>query len=405
MRGEKLAYARMFSGAIRVRDRVQFGPGREGKVTAIAVFERGPAEPRPSVSAGSVAKLWGLDGIQVGDRVGEPGTGGTHQFPPPTLESVVVARNSDERARLRVALGQLAEQDPLIDVRQNDVLDEVSVSLYGEVQKEVIGATLEVDYGIGVEFREATTVCIERVVGTGEALEVLHAKTKTNVTGKSSPTSLNPFPATAALRIDPAPVGSGIEFRLDVDVRLVPIYIYKTVDAFITQMAHYVREALREGLFGWQVTDCIVTMTDCGYRAPGSTAGDFRKLTPIVVMRALEQAGSVVCEPMVRARIEIPADSISAVLPELGRLGAAIEPPSLEGTLCTLETALPAARAHDLQRRLPRLTGGEGALESSFDGYEPVAGDQPTRRRTTPNPSNLEEYVLHLARRVEQGGG
>jgi hypothetical protein len=40
--------------------------------------------------------------------------------------------------------------------------------------------------------------------------------------------------------------------------------------------------------------------TDCGYRAPGTTAADFRKLTPLVLMQALEQAGTVVCEPTVR---------------------------------------------------------------------------------------------------------
>jgi ribosomal protection tetracycline resistance protein len=40
---------------------------------------------------------------------------------------------------------------------------------------------------------------------------------------------------------------------------------------------------------------------------------------------------------------------------------------------------LPAARADDLQRQLPGLTGGEGVLESSFAGYQPVSGDQPTR--------------------------
>jgi ribosomal protection tetracycline resistance protein len=49
---------------------------------------------------------------------------------------------------------------------------------------------------------------------------------------------------------------------------------------------------------------------------------------------------------------------------------------------------------------LPGLTGGEGVLESSFAGYQPVSGDQPTRRRTTANPLNLGEYVMHLARRV-----
>jgi ribosomal protection tetracycline resistance protein len=55
---------------------------------------------------------------------------------------------------------------------------------------------------------------------------------------------------------------------------------------------------------------------------------------------------------------------------------------------------------YDLQRELSRLTGGEGVLESSFGGYQPVSGDQPTRPRTTANPLNLDEYMMHLARRV-----
>jgi ribosomal protection tetracycline resistance protein len=385
----------MFSGTIRIRDRLRFGSSLEDKVTDIAVFERGHAVQRPSVSAGAVAKLWGLKEIQIGDRIGEFGTEGRHhQFPPPTLESAVVTRNPDDRARLRVALAQLAEQDPLINVRQDDALNEVSVSLYGEVQKEVIGATLEDDYGIGVEFRETTTVHIERLVGTGEMLEVLHAKTKTNVTGKSSPTSSNPCLATLGLRVDPAPIGSGIELRLDVDVRLVPIYIYKTVDAFIDLIAQYVREALREGLFGWQVTDCTVTVTDCGYRAPGSTAADFRKLTPLVLMQALERAGTVVCEPIVRGRLEVPAGSLGTVMAALGRLGAAVEARSVHTNLSTIETVLPAAREHDLQRKFSALTGGEGVLESAFVGYQPVNGDPPARQRSTANPLNRDEYMM-----------
>jgi ribosomal protection tetracycline resistance protein len=230
-------------------------------------------------------------------------------------------------------------------------------------------------------------------------LEVLRAKTKTNVTGNSSPTSSNPCLATLGLRVDPAPIGSGVELRLDVDVRLVPIYIYKTVDAFIDLMAQYVREALREGLFGWQVTDCTVTMTNCGYQAPGSMAADFRKLTPLVLMQALKRAGTVVCEPFVRGRLELPSDSLGAVMATLGRLGVAVETQTVRGDLSTIETVLPAARAHDLHRQLSRITGGEGVLESSFVGYQPVNGDQPTRPRTTANPLNRDEYMMHLARR------
>ena len=102
--GEKIAYVRMFSGTIHTRDRLRFGHSLERKVTAIAVFERGPAEHRPAVSAGAVAQLWGLAEIQVGDRIGEIGTDASdHHFAPPTLESVVIAGGPDDRARLRVA--------------------------------------------------------------------------------------------------------------------------------------------------------------------------------------------------------------------------------------------------------------------------------------------------------------
>ncbi len=149
-------------------------------------------------------------------------------------------------------------------------------------------------------------------------------------------------------------------------------------------------------------------MTKCHYsvpdgppsrRGPLSTAADFRKLTPLVLMRGLERATTVVCEPTVRVSLEIPTTTVGTVLPALARLGAAVETPSLQGKLCTIETVLPAARAHDLQRQLPGLTGGEGVLESDFRGYQPVSGAAPTRRRTTANPLNRKEY-LHAMRRA-----
>jgi ribosomal protection tetracycline resistance protein len=374
--GEKIAYARMFSGTIRTRDRLRFGRDLEDKVTAITVFERGLGRQRAEVSAGAVAKLWGLAEIQVGDDIGETATNSSdHQFSPPTLESVVVAGKSAERAQLRIALAQLAEQDPLINVRQDDTRQELSVSLYGDVQKEVIQATLANEFGLEVTFRETTPIYIERPTGTGEAIEILHAES-------------NPFLATIALRVEPAPNGSGITFRLQVDPRTAPLYLYKTVESFSERMGDYVRHTLREGLFGWRVTDCTVTMTKCMYsvpdgppsrRGPLSTAADFRKLTPLVLMQALESAGTLVCEPIVRVRLEIPSSAIGGVMATLARLDAAVETPSLHGALSMLETVMPATRAQDLQRQLPGVTGGEGTLDSSFAGYRPVSGEQPRR--------------------------
>jgi ribosomal protection tetracycline resistance protein len=383
--GEKIAYVRLFSGTMRTRDQLQIGRDGIAKVTAISVFENGRAQPRPSLSAGQIGKLWGLAEIQIGDAVGEtPASANPHQFAPPTLETVVVARRSIDKGRLRVALAQLAEQDPLIGVRQDDIRQEFSVSLYGEVQKEVIQSTLATDFGIDAGFRETTTIHIERPVGCGAAVEQL---------GEPG----NPFPATVGLRIDSAAAGSGIGFRLQPGLRSLPMYVYKTTESFTETMAETVRRTLREGLRGWRVTDCTVTMTHCGYSAPLTTAGDYRKLTPIVLMRALERAGTQVCEPLVDVSLEIPPDAMGPVLQALARHGAEVQAPSLQAHVTTIHAVVAAARVHELQRELPGLTGGEGVLESSFGGYRAVAGTAPARARTTASPLNREEYLMQLA--------
>jgi len=386
--GEKVAYVRMFSGTVRVRDRLQFGRDNQGRVTAISVFDRGSAARRASVAAGQIGKLWGLGDVQIGDAIGiSQAAAERRYFAPPTLETIVVPCRPADKGALHVALAQLAEQDPLINLRQDDIRHELFVSLYGEVQKEVIQATLATDFNIDVDFRETTTICVERPIGSGAAVELL---------GKAP----NPFLATVGLRIEPAPINTGTTFRLEVKVESIPLFVYKAVEDFRKAVEATVQETLRQGLYGWQVTDCTVTMTQSGSVSPASTARDFRLLTPLVLMSALKQAGTTVCEPMHRFHLEIPADSVGRIVPMLARLRAVPQTPAMRGSSCLLEGEIPAARVHELQQQLPALTRGEGVLECAFDHYEPVRRRIPTRPRSDHNPLNRKEYLLHVLRRV-----
>jgi ribosomal protection tetracycline resistance protein len=391
--GEKIAYVRMFSGTVRTRDLLRFPGGETGKVTAISVFDRGPAIRSGSVTAGRIAKLWGLAAVRIGDTIGLTRLDPTrHQFAPPTLETVVVPDRPGERGSLHSALAQLAEQDPLIDLRQDDVRQEVSVSLYGEVQKEVIGATLADEFGIGVTFRETTTICVERLVHHGAAVEFISKQP-------------NPFLATIGLRVDPAPADTGVEFRLGVELGSMPPAFFKAVEETVT-------ETLRQGIHGWQVADCTVTMTHSGYwarqshshgsfdKSMSSTAGDFRALTPLVLMNAIRQAGTLVYEPMHHFRLDLPADLLGPVLPTLTQLRAIPRTTTTHGSACLVEGEIPAARVHDLQQQLPALSRGEGVLESDFECYRPVDGVVPERPRTDHNPLDRNEYLLQVVRRT-----
>ena len=388
--GEKIAYARMFSGALHVRDRLPPGGDR---ITAIRVFERGPAIRREQVRAGQIGKLWGLRDIQVGDTLGVPPAGRPrHRFAPPTLETVVTPGRPADSGALHTALTQLAEQDPLIGLRRDDIRGELLLSLYGEVQKEVIQATLASEYGVEAAFSASTTICIERPAGSGAAFEIID-------------TPPNPFLATVGLRIDPAPAGSGVRFRLEVELGSMPFAFFKAVEETVAA-------ALQQGIHGWQVTDCAVSMTHSGYwprqshahahfdKSMSSTAGDFRSLTPLVLMDALKRAGTGVYEPVHRFHLEIPADAYGPVLPALARLRAVPGGPVMRGSLCLLDGEIPAAQVRALEAQLPGLTRGEGVLEVTFGHYQPVRGQIPERPRTDHNPLNREEYLLHVARRV-----
>lgn len=394
--GEKVANVSVFAGAVHLRDRLQVGDDLPHTVTRIAVFENGGVVRRDVVSAGQIGQLWGLGGVRIGDAIGVPGPARPRFFAPPSLETVVRPDRASDAGTLYAALVQLAEQDPLINFRLDEA-GEIAISLYGEVQKEVIGAVLADDFGVAVTFRETSTLCIEHVIGSGSAAEVIYQES-------------NPFLATVGLRVDPAPVDTGIAFALEVQLGSMPLAFFKAVEGTV-------RETLRQGRYGWPVPDCVVTMTHSGYAARqshahatfdksmSSTASDFRLLTPLALLSALNRAGTVVCEPFHQFELEIPVDTLGAILPVLARFGAVAATPTMRGADSSIRGEIPAAQVHALTRRLPGLTRGEAVFESTVARFVPLRGAPRVRPRTDHNPLDRKNYLIAVTRRSPTPAG
>ena len=163
----------------------------------------------------------------------------------------------------------------------------------------------------------------------------------------------------------------------------MPMYVYKTVGQLRRDDdAVPSTQALREGLLGWQVTDCTVTMTECGYiSAPSTTrAAHFRKLTPAGPDGGAGPGGhgGLRADDPGRSRRSRPG-ATGAVLAAVARLGGSAGTPVLRAEISLrCGRYCPRPRAQDLQRQLPGLTSGEGVAETSFGGL-PAGG-----RRTRP---------------------
>ena len=270
--GEKIAYVRMFSGTVRARDRLRFRRDNEEKVTAIRVFENGSDVQSKSIAAGRIGKLWGLGEVRIGDPIGAQATAREHHyFSPPTLETVVVPRRHADKGALHAALVQLADQDPLINLRQDDSRQEFPSRLrrgakesgrrYGRVRRRRA-------------FRGTTTNCIERPVGTRRLRD--HRQ------------GADPVSRDRRAAIEPAEGGQVVAFRLEVELGSILL-------SFTEPVEETVQETLRQGptLAGHRLHG--THMTQSGYWARQSsapvpydrvlhTAGDFRNLPPLVLM-------------------------------------------------------------------------------------------------------------------------
>lgn len=162
--GSKSVFAHLSSGTLRVRERLDLGRGAPEKVTGLRLFHNGRLSEAREASAGHMVVVRGIESARIGDTFGRArGAAAGVQFVRPSLTTVLDPVEDRDRGRL---------------------------SLYGEVQKEVIGALLAEEYDVPVTFRESTVLCIERLVGTGAAVELIG-------------TEANPFLATVGLRVEP----------------------------------------------------------------------------------------------------------------------------------------------------------------------------------------------------------
>ncbi|MFE3883532.1 tetracycline resistance ribosomal protection protein Otr(A) [Streptomyces lydicus] len=366
--GERTAHIRLYGGELRPRQQVELhrpgadGPGGTltGRITSLQVVGRPPGDGGP-LTPGNIGVVRGLPGVRTGDRLGPAAEGRATGalFAAPTLETLVSARRPAQAAALRTALLALADQDPLLRARPAPG-GATSVLLHGEVQKEIIAATLCQEHGIEAEFAPSRVVCVERPSGVGEACHEIARR------GHTGPW------ATVGLRVEPGARGSGPVFTYETELGALPHGFHQAVEE--TALA-----TLRCGPHGWAVTDCRVVLTRSGFVGPLSTAGDFRTVTAPVLGRALRAAGTRVHEPYHAFEAEVPLAALAAVTARLAALGAEFADTTGGRHSWLVSGSLPARRVQEFQGLLPGLTHGEGVWTSY------PSGDRPVRRDAAPH--------------------
>jgi ribosomal protection tetracycline resistance protein len=379
---EKIAYIRVFSGSLRVRTVVNLQRRKDGdiekftgKIQKLHAFWEGKTVQTQQVAAGEMCKVWGLKEVKIGDVVGAWSDHiKTLHFATPQLETRIEATHHEHNHRLYQVLLELAEEDPLISVLKDNIHQTIYLRIFGEVQKEVIETILKEQHDLDVRFSETSIICIEKPGDTGQAIEIM---------GESD----NPFLATVGLQVEPGPLGSGITYKYTSGA--LPLAFYRAIE-------ETVHTTLTQGIYGWEVTDIVVTLIHSGYSSVASTASDFKNLVPLVLMQALSQAGTEVYEPINQFELSVPVHAISTTLFKLSQLRAVYEQPILHNNTFLVKGTLPVETSETFRRALPSFTEGEGVFITEVAGFLKKGETFPTRKRMDYNPLNRKEYLLHV---------
>ncbi|AXO93673.1 tetracycline resistance protein [Bacillus anthracis] len=378
---EKIAYVRVFSGTLHVRKYVHIqrdqSLSHKEKIKKMCIFHNGNVVQTSTVPSGDFCKVWGLNNIKIGDIIGERTDyiKDIH-FAEPQMEAAINAVPKERIHDLYAALMELCEEDPLIKVWKDDIHDELYIRLFGEVQKEVIETTLYEKYNLQVTFSNTRVVCMEKPIGIGNSVEVMGEKA-------------NPFYATIGFKVERGELNSGITYTLGVELGSLPLAFHKAIEDTVFQ-------TLKQGLYGWEVTDISVTLTHTGYASPVTTASDFRNLTPLVLMDALKQAETYVYEPVNEFELTVPEHAISTAMYKLAAIPATFAEPIFNNDSYQLTGSLPVAKTENFKRMLHSFTEGEAVFITKPAGFTKIMAPFPTRKRVDNNPLNRKDYLLHV---------
>lgn len=365
-------YIRLYGGVIKSRQWL----GDE-KVSFLKGLRNGSTEYLPFAYGNDIVIIEGVDSLKVGDIIGQPEGYCPISLGEPTLCTHITCV---DKVRLVECLKILAEADPFLEYKQDHHTGDIHLNLFGEIQMEILKEQLLDLYDLSVSFSPPQIIYKEMPMGIGEYHLDIY-------------TDEQPFYATVGLRVEPSI--NGIEIESDVSTGFLP---QRFQNGFIDGIRNY----LKEGLHGWELTNLKVTLIKGGFNSVDSTPADFRLLTPIVFFEALERAKTKLLWTMNSFHIQVPNREYGRIMSDLMVMQASEVVSIQENDRFIIKGKLPIETSLDYEKCFISDTKGFGNYYTNFAGYESAPSHiSKIRNRNMVSPLDRGSYLLMHMRTIK----
>jgi elongation factor G len=276
------------------------------------------------------------------------------KFPEPVISVVIEPRTKADQDKITDVLRRLSEEDPTFRVRIDEETGQTIISGMGELHLDVLVDRMVREFHVEANVGKPQVSYRETITRPARA-EGRFVR-QTGARGQYG---------HVWLEFEPRPRGTGLEFASRVTPAKVPA-------PYVQAVEQGVRESAEGGvLVGYPLIDLKVTLVDGSYSEEESTEQAFKAAASIAMRKGVNEAGPTLMEPVMKAEVLVPEESVGEVIGDLNARRANIESMELRADgFQAVRSVVPLSAMFGYATDLRSITQGRGTFNMEFDHYE-----------------------------------
>jgi elongation factor G len=366
----KLTYIRVYSGVLKTGSYVYNSTKeKRERIGRLLRMHANSREDVNEIEAGDLGAVVGLKDTSTGDTLcdeNHPVLLESISFPEPVISVAIEPKTRADEDKLSLALQRLQDEDPTFKRKVNEETGQTIISGMGELHLEIIVDRLLREFNVQANVGKPLVAYKETIrhKASGEGRFIR----QTGGRGQYG---------HVVLEYEPVPPGSPFKFLNKIVGGVVP-------KEYISPVEKGVKEALESGVLGgYPVIDVAVTLVDGSYHPVDSSEIAFKIAASLATQQALEKAGSILKEPIMKVETIMPEEYLGECLADLNSRRGKIE--GMEpaaGNVQKIHAFVPLGEMFGYATVLRSLTQGRGTYTMEFSHYEEV-------------PKQLAETITH----------
>lgn len=368
----KITFFRSYSGVLRP-DMQIYNSSRQisEKIGAVYLMQGKTNITVPELHAGDIAAVIKLKDTKTNDTLceGEPKLiYPPIQFPKPVISLACEPKTRADEEKISTALQKIAEEDVMLHFERDPQTKELLISGAGDLHIKVVVGRLKNRFGVDVVLHAPKIPYKETIKGVAE----VQGKYKRQSGGRGQY-------GDCWIRFEPLPRGKDFEFEDKIFGGAIP-------KNYIPAIEKGLQQARQKGvLAGYPVVDFKAILYDGSYHTVDSSDLAFKIAASMAFKKGMEQAKSVLLEPIMNVEISAPEECTGDLIGDLnGRRGRVLGMNTSGGTTI-IKAQVPLAELINYDPALTSITGGRGYYEMEFSHYDEV-------------PSHIAQKIIQEAR-------